>query len=164
MPHHHPGRGPSFAGLRPFRALPRPDAPGTPLLAPVLCTVRRDLLSVHNKHNARRHDHPLVGDPGPSGVGLCVTRARPVTLSNEHLARAQGRAPACMAYRSGAMRHSRVGVLRGSGLYNALTAALTPITLARPSLCPQPTGLRPFRYHAWRGNPSGGGGEGSSAR
>jgi hypothetical protein len=27
-----------------------------------------------------------------------------------------------------------------------------------------PTGLRSFRYHAWRGNPSGGGGEGWSAR
>ena len=27
-----------------------------------------------------------------------------------------------------------------------------------------PTGLRSFRYHAWRGNPSGGGGEGWSAQ
>jgi hypothetical protein len=34
-----------------------------------------------------------------------------------------------------------------------------PHPAARPSLCPEPTGLRSLGYHAWRGNPSGGGGE-----
>jgi hypothetical protein len=44
-------------------------------------------------------------------------------------------------------------VLHGLGPYNALGRAGAP-TLARSSLCPSPTELWLFRYHAWRGNPS----------
>ncbi len=66
----HPDKGCSG----PFRALPRPDAPGTPLTAPVVRTVRRGLLSVHNKHNTRQHPWSIgVGCAGGQLASISAT-------------------------------------------------------------------------------------------
>jgi hypothetical protein len=58
----------SLLGSGLCHALPRPNDPGTPLTAPVLCADRKAHRTVHKKHNARRRSW-VVWDGATSIVG-----------------------------------------------------------------------------------------------
>jgi len=62
--------------------MPRPNDPGTPLTAPVLCTVRRRLLSVQKKHNAHRDMTTPPATPAYRGGGYAEFRRNGVLGSS----------------------------------------------------------------------------------